>query len=272
MNQQTDFGSGDIHLQNVLVKPSSGLDRLSIEKFYDEYGKPQLIPVSRNDGRLLLSNIPSHAVLPLNLAKTAWDFTLADAQILLSDFGEAFDSINATNGEMCNTPPAMRPPETYFEPHKPLTNAADIWSLGVALWEIIGIKAIFSGEYGTGDEMISQQIDVLGPLPLDWFNKWEGKDRFFDSDQNPKKGPYRWPAVDEAFQEYIQKDRREESDMGSFSEEETTAALGLIRRMLVFKPEERLTIEEVLRSEWMVKWALPDLERAKNARINNQVQ
>jgi serine/threonine-protein kinase SRPK3 len=33
-----------------------------------------------------------------------------------------------------------------------------------------------------------------------------------------------------------------------------------MRGMLRFRPEERLTIDEVLRSEWMVNWALPQLE------------
>ena len=27
--------------------------------------------------------------------------------------------------------------------------------------------------------------------------------------------------------------------------------------MFTFQPEERLTMDQVLRSEWMVKWALP---------------
>lgn len=227
------------------------------------------MPISRHDGKPLLPNIPSYAVQPVNFAKSARDFTLADAQILLSDFGEAFASTNAPNGEMSHTPPAMRPPEAYFEPQVPLTYAADIWSLGVAIWDIIGMQAIFSGEYGMEDGMISQYIDVLGPMPRDWFDKWEGKDKFFDSDQHPKKGFYHWPAMNEAFQECIQRFRHEESKMGVFSEQETSAILDLIRRMLVLKPEQRLTIEEVLQSEWMVKWALPDLERARDARIKN---
>ena len=67
--------------------------------------------------------------------------------------------------------------------------------------------------------------------------------------------------MDEAFQECIQKGRHLESDMAIFKEDETVAFLDLMRRTLVFKPEQRFTIWEVLRSEWMVKWALPDFER-----------
>lgn len=33
--------------------------------------------------------------------------------------------------------------------------------------------------------------------------------------------------------------------------------------MIVFRPGERTSAAEVARSEWMVKWALPDLEIAR---------
>ncbi|KAK2750695.1 hypothetical protein FQN57_002768 [Myotisia sp. PD_48] len=258
----------DIHLGNILAKLPSRFDGLSIEQFHEQYGKPEITPISRRDEKPLSSNIPTHAVSPLSLIKKrARKYTLADAQIILCDFGEAFAISNAPNGEKCHTPPAMRPPETRFEPHMPLSYAADIWSLGVAIWEIIGMQAIFSSEFGFGDGMISQLIDVLGSMPDDWFNKWEGKDEFYDSSQCPKEGSDNWPAMNEAFQETIQKFRYDEPHMGVFDEEETTAILDLIRRMLVFKPEQRLTIEEVLASEWMVKWALPALERARNLRV-----
>ena len=43
--------------------------------------------------------------------------------------------------------------------------------------------------------------------------------------------------------------------------DEKEAFLSMIRSMLVFRPEDRPTAEEVLKSEWMVKWGLPALER-----------
>lgn len=51
--------------------------------------------------------------------------------------------------------------------------------------------------------------------------------------------------------------------MGSeIGEDEQAAFLDLMRRMLVFRPEERLTADEVLQSEWTVRWRLPDYERS----------
>ncbi|EGE04224.1 serine/threonine protein kinase [Trichophyton equinum CBS 127.97] len=82
---------GDIHLRNILVKLPTNFDKLSVDEFYKKYGKPETVPIRREDGKPLSSHIPSRAVKPLTLSnKPAWDFTLADARILLSDFRGAF--------------------------------------------------------------------------------------------------------------------------------------------------------------------------------------
>lgn len=39
--------------------------------------------------------------------------------------------------------------------------------------------------------------------------------------------------------------------------------------MLVYRPEKRLTADEVLQSDWMVKWALSEYQRSLEAEIRN---
>lgn len=68
-----------------------------------------------------------------------------------------------------------------------------------------------------------------------------------------------WSRIDESFEEGVQKYRRKSSQVKKFNRKKTTAILDLMRRMLVFQPEERPTAEEVLESKWMVKWVLPSL-------------
>ncbi|KAI2010790.1 hypothetical protein LOZ52_005036 [Ophidiomyces ophidiicola] len=198
---------GDIHLRNVLATLPFSFDELSIEEFYEKYGKPETVSITRCDGGSLPLSIPTKAVLPLSLEKTAWDFTLADAQVLLGDFGEAFAAAEPRYGVDCHTPL----------------------------------------EFITEDEMISQRIDILGPMPSEWWDKWEERDQFFDPCQYPKDG------------------RQLKPYMGVFDKDEKAAVLDLIRRMLMFRPGQRLTVEEVMETEWMVKWALPAFERAKLA-------
>jgi serine/threonine protein kinase len=202
-------------------------------------------------------------VVPIFLGKYAGDLELCEAQFLLSDFGEAIAPKQQTRlGKDCHTPAAMRPPEARFEPEKPLSYSADIWSLAVAIWEIIGMKAIFSMEYVPEDEIIAQWIEVLGPMPIKWVESWEKRAEWFDDDGRPTRDRWVWPPMKQAFEEGIQIYRRKRN-MGEFSSEETTAILGLMRRMLVFRPGERSTVEEVLKSEWMVKWVIPDYHRSR---------
>ncbi|KAK2772910.1 hypothetical protein FQN52_004811 [Onygenales sp. PD_12] len=256
---------GDIQLQNVLVKLPSSFDALSIDQLYEKYGKPATVDVRRKDGEPLPPNIPPKAVLPLYLGKKAQEFTLADVRILLSDFGEAFaPDTDIRPGKASNIPLAFQPPEVRFEPDAPLTLSSDIWSLATAIWEIIGMKAIFSTDWVTGDEMTAQHIDELGPMPLSWWDRWEKRGEFFDENVRPIEGRDVWPPLDQAFEDFVQVSRRKRG-MGEFGKEETIALVHLMRRMLAYLPEDRPTVEEVLESEWMVKWVMPDFERSLQA-------
>ncbi|KXX76395.1 Serine/threonine-protein kinase SRPK [Madurella mycetomatis] len=259
---------GDIHLRNVLVRLPSTFDELSIDQFRERYGEPETVPIRRADGEPLPPNVPPQAVLPLYLGKKAQEFTLADARgLILSDFGEAFAPAKEKRlGKDCNTPVSKKAPETLFEPGVPLSYPSDIWSLGAAIWEILGMKFIFS-ESETKDEIVAQQIDVLGieNFPLNWREQWERTSAEHieaegDIPRRPMGVRETWPPLEKAFDEFVQKYRRKREAFGVFGDEETRAILGLIQGMLKFRPEERLTIDQVLKSDWMVNWALPQLE------------
>jgi len=121
------------------------------------------------------------------------------------------------------------------------------------------MKAIISSEFTTADELLSQQNDILGSIPSSWWHAWEQRDQYFDGYGYPKEGRYIWPQIDKAFEEGVREYRRESTRVNEFDAEETTAILDLMRRMLVIRPGERPAAEQVLESEWMVKWVLPSL-------------
>ncbi|GJD01530.1 carboxylesterase [Colletotrichum higginsianum] len=212
---------GDIHLRNVLVKLPSSLDDLSVDQFRHKFGEPETAPIRRVDGKPLSPNVPTHAVMPLYLGEKAQDFTLDDARgLILGDFGEAFAPATERRlGKHCNTPVAKRAPETLFEPDAPVSYPSDVWGLGLAMWEILGMKALF-GESETRDEVVAQQIDVLGSrgFPPAWAREWDGPPH------GGKEGTPRrpatddretWPPLDEAFEEFVQKYRRRRGTAGS---------------------------------------------------------
>jgi serine/threonine-protein kinase SRPK3 len=253
----------DIHLRNVLVKLPSTFDNLSTEQFKAKFGEPDTVPIIRTDRKPLPPNVPAEAVVPLYLGKKAQEFTLADAQgLLLNDFGEAFAPATEQRlGKECHTPLAKQAPEALFEPNAPLSYPSDIWSLGTAIWEILGMKFIFS-ESETKEEIIAQQIDVLGSrnFPLSWRKHWEQPNTGEGIPRRPVGDRETWPPLEEAFEQFVQKYRRKQETLGVFGKEETRAILSLMQGMLKFQPNERLTIDGVLRSEWMVKWALPQIQ------------
>lgn len=245
------------------MKLPSSFDELSIKQLYEKYGEPETIPITRRDGEPLPPNAPAKAVVPLFLGKYAEEFSLSDAHPLLSDFGEAFSPASeARLGKDCHTPVSFRAPEAKFELEIALAYPSDIWSLATAIWEIIGMKAIFSTDFVDEDEIAAQHIDVLGPMPSEWWQRWEARPRFFDEHGHPLESymENQWPPLEESFETGVQKWRRRIG--GEIEEDEKAAFLDLMRRMLSFRPEERPTAEQVLMSDWMVKWALPDCERS----------
>ncbi|RAK87346.1 kinase-like protein [Aspergillus costaricaensis CBS 115574] len=243
---------GDIHLRNILVKLPASFDVLSTEEFYEQYGKPETVSITQRNGGSLPPHVPPKAVLPLYLGKKAEEFTLQDAAVSSPRFGE-----------YCHTPVPYCPPEALFERQAPLSYPADVWSLATAVWEILGMKAIVSTE-APEDEVTSQQIDVLGPMPQAWHSAWEERSYFFDEDGRPVEGREVWPTLDLAFEQGVREYRRQ-GGVGDFGDDETATILQLMRGMLRFKPEERLTIEEVLQSEWILKWVMPDYEHSLQA-------
>ncbi|KAI0120071.1 protein kinase [Nemania sp. FL0031] len=262
------FVHGDIHLRNVLVGLPSTFDELSVDQFKEKFGEPEAESISRMDGKPLPPNVPIKAVVPLYLGKKAQEFTLADANsLILSDFGEAFaPAVEQRLGRDCHTPLSKGAPEALLQPDAPLTYSSDIWSLGNAIWEIVAMRPLFSDCEGQ-DEIVAEQIDVFGyqNFPLKWRGQWERQDSEKESTDQPlPRRPLRkrdvWSPLEVAFEEDVQVFRKEKEDVvGIFSEEETRAFLDLMRGMMVFQPEKRMTIDEVLKSEWMSKWALPQI-------------
>lgn len=77
----------DLHLGNTLVGLSSGFAELSIDRFREKFDEPDMVPVTRVDGKPLTANVPTHAVVSMILGKPAEDFTIAEARaLMLCDF------------------------------------------------------------------------------------------------------------------------------------------------------------------------------------------
>ncbi|RAL03519.1 kinase-like protein [Aspergillus ibericus CBS 121593] len=255
----------DLHLGNILIRLSSSFDQLSVDQFYAKFGEPYTEPITRLDGQPLPPGVPTHGTMPVWLGKRANEIPPEEAHLLLSDFGESFSPSNDSSpghqrrGEDCHTPLPVAPPEAYFEPTTPLSYSADIWSLACAMWSIFGMRSLFDATLATQDYMVSQQIDILGPLPPTWWEVWEARHGYFERLGVPKKDRFIYLSLEQSFELHVQASRRRDK-MPYFGDEEKRDILDMLRRMLVFKPEDRASVEDVLGSEWMVKWGVPAVE------------
>ncbi|PYH68300.1 kinase-like protein [Aspergillus vadensis CBS 113365] len=237
---------GDLHRGNILLRLSRDFDELSTDMLYEIYGEPVLEPVNRLDGQGIPPEVPQHGVVPIWLGAASEDVMLLEAKICLSDFGEAFCPRQERKFES-HTPLLVRPPEARFEPYQPLTFSSDIWTLACTIWDIMGQRTLFEGLLTNDDDMTSQQVDLLGPLPSEWLTKRR------EIRVNRSKSKNR-------FEQHMQQSRIREG-MSPFESKERDAFISMLRSMLRFRPEDRPFAQQVLESEWMVKWELPEYEK-----------
>ncbi|KAK4110796.1 kinase-like protein [Canariomyces notabilis] len=252
---------GDLHLGNILLQFPWRLDLLSTSQLYEEFGHPDPQPVVRADGESLSAGVPSHVFPPVWLGKISEHITLAQAKILLTDFGVAFRPAQESRFKSYSPLP-IRPPEARFDVTTPLSFSSDIWSLACAIWEILGLRPLFDGWLCTEDDITSDQIEALGPLPPEWWKKWDARSKYYTEDGQPKESCEAW-SWNQRLERDIQ-DPRRRSGLDILEEEEQDALFEMLWRMLAFRPEDRPSANEVLQMAWMRNWAIPDSERTWN--------
>ncbi|KAM0086282.1 hypothetical protein ACKRZS_001467 [Fusarium odoratissimum] len=132
------------------------------------------------------------------------------------------------------------------------------------VWEGMGSGPSMSGFLFGENEVIADQVDALGPLPHEWWEKWETRTNVSTEGGQPKGGRKVWP-LQKRFDLILQRGKK----TAKLDDEESCAFLDMIKGMLRFRPEECMTADQVLRSEWMSKWALPLAEKAWELKLLN---
>lgn len=167
----------DLHLGSVLFKMPKSIEALSPDQPYHAYGSPIEEPVKVIDGtngQTIPLNVPSHIIIPAWFGAKREYIKLSETFIILSDFGESFKPA-AEQRHCSNTPRIVRPPEVRFEPEKPLSFAADIWTLACSIWAVLGQRSLFDIFCFTDDEVTKEQVETLGKLAQNWWEGWDAK-------------------------------------------------------------------------------------------------
>ncbi|KAJ5138773.1 uncharacterized protein N7515_003621 [Penicillium bovifimosum] len=249
---------GDLHTGNILLCLPANLGQLSIEELYEKYGSPASEPVIRFDGQPLDSSIPSTVIPPIWLGKASEEFSLPESRILISDFGEAYRP-STEYRYSSHAPISFMPPEARLEPERGLSFSADIWTLACSIWIILGQRPLFEDILATPDDIIAEQVDTRGNLPLRWWEKWAARHEYFDESGKPNQGRQVRPWEDR-FEKHIQLPRQQAGIPG-FDAEGKAAVMNMLRSMLTFEPENRPTAQSIVQCEWMERWAVPDFNK-----------
>lgn len=265
---------GDLHTGNILLRfaPDDNIHALSQPALYERFGEPYLEPVKRIDGDDLSVGVPTHGVPPAWLGCRPQEITLAESAILLTDFGESY--MPYTSGlkrTYCHAPLRATPPEAHFSTGE-LDFPADIWALACVIWEVVGGSgSLFGSGFFPSDDTLRQDwVHVLGRLPGEWWDAWDGEFRrnLFTEDgavRDDRRDHFIScdSGLEARFELLVQEPRREE-EMQELMAEEKAALLKMLREMLAYKPATRSNAEDVLRADWMLRWGLPALAEMKS--------
>lgn len=185
---------------------------------------------------------------------------LDNPEIIISDYGTSF-KLTETPAPPLQTPVLYSPPEDFFNELITQPTASDIWTLGVSMYEVLGERPLFETFAWDRDDIVAEMISTLGQPPERWWKSWQNCAEFFKEDGS-------W--IDDFRRISTPIFRRLHQrlwDMGRGETEGTCewdvaggklrALENLLRAMMTFEPGERPTADQLLRSEYMVKWALP---------------
>ncbi len=229
---------------------------MSVEELYQRFCTPEKTRMRRLDGGPVGPQVPPYSVAPAQTLMVSGEVT--EPRILISDFGEAWVYDQTQPKEDLHTPVLYLPPETTFA-KEALGFPADVWTLACSIYEIMGERPLFEGFMPDRDDIISEMVSTLGPLPQHWWDAWKLRGEFF-VDNGVWRKEMRRPYESKSrplLERLNNMGRQKESE---FSAAEIESLERMLRTMLEYEPAKRATIGEVAKSEWMTKWGLPALE------------
>lgn len=217
-------------------------------------------PIKRIDGGAVEPHAPPYAVDPISIEMPTNE--LLDPIVTITDFGTSVIMGTEPHPGLF-TARIYRPPEDFFK--EPITLAADIWTLGINLYEVLGERPLLECFGHDQGSIISEIVNTLGLLPARWWDRCgkEIRREFFDSDAswvNPiKESRISVPLHERMW--WMGRGKTRETCQWDVEMGEMEALEDMLSTMLKYEFSERATADELLRSDYMTKWAIPAWER-----------
>ncbi|KAL2257635.1 hypothetical protein VTK26DRAFT_9377 [Humicola hyalothermophila] len=113
---------------------------------------------------------------------------------------------------------------------------------------MVGEGTLFCSLLPTEDRVTCEQVDALGPLPREWWERWKARSKYFTETGQPVPGREA-RSLQDCYDWSIHNPRLER-DMALPDAEERDAFLDMIRQMLALRPGDRPSAQQVLEMEW----------------------
>lgn len=216
--------------------------------------------VKRRDAQPLTEHEPRYIYEPCPLP----DGITADSPELsfsLADLGAATSTITSTPADPPTYPLGLRSPQVILQTHPFSYQAADIWALGLTIWEIVMGKPLLSVQELstpelTDDSHLESTIIRLGPMPAALRQMWPRADKWVDAQGKPLQSPV---GEGSSYDPYWHGDLHEalwhrtpvplssclwtRTDIDLFED--------FIERMLAWEEKDRATAKELLEHGWL---------------------
>jgi serine/threonine-protein kinase SRPK3 len=247
----------DLKASNVLFHLAGGVQNWTSENIYETLGEPDTEALDRLDEHAM--EVPIEVVMPIDASKFI-DAGLVDwERVVITDFGQSY----MIEGRPTNYTPATavnyRAPETIFE--NQFTTATDVWSLGCLFFQIRAGFPLFDPWCSTTASILCEIVYLLGKLPEPWWSSFTDRSEYFDDNGNPKlqggRKNIRAQLYSIGTEDFPPHPGKQDGPMFEplgtrLSEEEVDLMDDLLGKMLKLRPEERITMDEVVRHPWFL--------------------
>lgn len=172
-------------------------------------------------------------------------------EISILDFGEA--SFASEPRERWRTPILLQAPEALLS--EPVGQPADIWAFACTIFGLFDNTLLFESYMPTADEVLSEIVDTLGPLPPRWWRKWGQRGYYYEED-----GTKKTEDLTEPYQEIrplgVRLRRMRSSppaakEAEQLCEKDLVGLHELLERCLRYEPAARATAEDILNLGWI---------------------
>ncbi|KAF5319341.1 hypothetical protein D9619_008895 [Psilocybe cf. subviscida] len=260
----------DLTTSNILVRTAPSVLEWSDAEVKARFGEPVTDKVKLLQGGSHGAHAPPLLYEPIPILKFS-DASLLQEHTIIHDFGKSYLAAAPPADYRPGTIINYTPPEMFFDGR--CAPAADIWMLACLIHEVRTGLPLFDLAWSTHDgDLVMHMVETLGRLPEPWWAAFAHREEWFYDDgrvrseeeqmRAPGIGAGRFElAVAEPLHAKLRKTGThgpsgvDEGPMceppGVRMEEDEVELLGdLLGKMLRYKPEERITIEEVIEHPW----------------------